>query len=137
MSGAFDPDDEWDLGVDVATVVAIIDAARAADELQEEAVNEPIQDPENRDDVSPNEMGRAVAGMIDVLNEDEQAALIALAWIGRGDHDPSEWTQARRLARERNADGSAPQYLGGMALLGELLSEGLAAMGAPPEEEQR
>jgi len=137
MSGASQPEGELDLVVDTATVVAIIDAARAADELQEEVANEPIQDFEARDDASPREMGRAVAGMIAALNEDEQAALIALAWIGRGDLEPDDWREARRLARERNADGSAPRYLGDMPLLGELLSEGLAAMGAPPEEEPR
>lgn len=136
MSGAGEAEDGPDLVVDMPTLLAIIAAARTADEVREEAVNEPVQDPENPEDVSPREMGRAVAGMIANLNEDEQAALIALAWIGREDFEPEEWQEARRLARERNADGSAPRYLGGMPLLAELLSEGLAALGRPPEEEE-
>lgn len=136
MSGAEDPDGEVDLVLDLGTLRALIAAARAADELQEEAVNEPIQDPENPEDASPREMGRAVAGMIANLNEDEQAALIALAWIGRGDFDATEWEEARRMARDRNVDGTAPHYLGDMPLLGELLSEGLATLGVPPEAEQ-
>lgn len=135
MSGRLDHEGEVDLILDMPTLIAIIAAARAADEVQEEAVNEPIQDPENPEDVSPREMGRAVAGMIGNLNEDEQAALIALTWIGRGDFDATEWTQVLRQARERNVDGTAPHYLGEMPLLGELLSEGLAALGRPPEEE--
>ena len=134
MSGAQGPEDEVDLVLDMPTLVAIIAAARTADEVREEAVNEPGQDPENPEDVSPREMGRAVAGMIANLNEDEQAALIALAWIGREDFEATEWEEARRLARERNADGSAPRYLGDMPLLAELLSEGLAALGVPPED---
>lgn len=134
MSGLPDRE-EVDLILDMPTLVSIIAAARAADEVQEEAVNEPIQDPENPEDVSPREMGRAVMGMIGNLNEDEQAALVALTWIGRGDFDATEWSDVLRQARERNRDGTAPVYLGDMPLLGELLSEGLAALGRPPEEE--
>ena len=36
------------------------------------------------------------------LNEDEQASLIALAWIGRGDYAGPEFEEARTLAKERN-----------------------------------
>lgn len=133
MSEAFD-DGEADLVLDMPTLLAIIHAARAADEVQEEAANEPVQDAENPDDVSPREMGRALRGMIANLNEDEQAALVALVWTGRGDHDADEWEEAKRLARERNETRPAADYLAGMELLGDLLSEGLAVLGVPPEE---
>jgi hypothetical protein len=137
MSQNFDPDGEIDLVVSLPTIVGIIDAARAAGELQEEATNEEVQDPETPDEVDPDAMTDTVKGLIAELNEDEQAALIALAWIGRGDYDATEWEEARRLARERNADGSAPDYLAEMELLGDLLSEGLAGFGIAPEEEER
>jgi hypothetical protein len=137
MSQANDPDGEVDLVVSLPTIVAIIDAARAAGELQEEAMNEDVQDPETADEVDPDAMTDTLKALIAELNEDEQAALIALTWIGRGDYDATEWEEARRLARERNADGSAPDYLAEMELLGDLLSEGLAAFGIAPEEEAR
>jgi hypothetical protein len=137
MSQNFDPDGEIDLVVSLPTIIGIIDAARAAGELQEEATNEEVQDPETPDEVDPDAMTDTLKGLIAELNEDEQAALIALAWIGRGDYDATEWEEARRLARERNADGSAPDYLAEMELLGDLLSEGLAAFGIAPEEEER
>ena len=35
------------------------------------------------------------------LNVDEAAELVALAWIGRGDYDASEWSDALAAARER------------------------------------
>lgn len=82
-------------------------------------------------------MGSALAGMIDDLNEQEQATLIALTWIGRGDYDVSEWAEALRLARERNANATAAKYLVETEMLGDLLSEGLAALGHPAEEEER
>ncbi|MGG5889033.1 DUF3775 domain-containing protein [Falsiroseomonas sp. HC035] len=137
MSQPYDPDGEVDLVVSLPTIVAIIDTARAAGELQEEAANEDVQDPETPDEVDPDAMTDTLKGLIAELNEDEQAALIALTWIGRGDHDATEWEEARRLARERNADGSAPDYLAGMELLGDLLSEGLAAFGIAAEEQER
>ncbi len=132
-----DPEDEVDLGVSLATIVGIIDAARSVGELQEEATNEEVQDPEVGDDVDPDGLAGTLKGLIDELNEDEQAALIALTWIGRGDHDASEWKEVLRLAKERNADGTAAAYLIGMELFGDYLSEGVAAFGLSAEEVAR
>lgn len=122
-----------ELGIPLTTVVAIIDAARARDELEEEDLNEDVQDKETPED-GVTEMGGALGGLIDDLNEEEQANLIALAWLGRGDYTVDEWPEAMRLARERNAALTAARYLTEMELLGDLLSEGLAEMGAPAEE---
>jgi hypothetical protein len=136
MSGAQGfPEIELPVGVDV--VVAVIDAARAVEEIAEEEANEDIQDPETPEDSDPEGLQDALAGLIDDLNEDEQAGLIALAWIGRGDRDAQEWDETFALARERNAGRSAAQYLTGMAQLGDLLSEGLAAFGIIAEEVPR
>jgi len=137
MSDRTDPDDEVDLIVSLTTVVGIIDAARGVEELEEEEENEDVQDEENLDDSDPDEMLGSLKGLIDELNEDEQAALIALAWIGRGDYDASEWDETLRLARERNEDGTAATYLTGMELLGDYLSEGVAAFGFVAEEVAR
>ncbi|MDB5368851.1 MAG: hypothetical protein JWP20_409 [Roseomonas sp.] len=137
MSDRSDPDDEVDLVVSLATIVGIIDAARAAGELEEEATNEEVQDEEVPGDNDPDAMADTLKGLIDELNEDEQAALIALTWIGRGDYDASEWNEALRLAKERNETGSASEYLTNMELFGDLLSEGVAAFGMSAEEVAR
>lgn len=63
---------------------------------------------------------------IDAMNEDEQAELVALAWVGRGDFGAAEWPQALALAKERQR-GSTAAYLLGMPMLGDYLEEGLAA----------
>jgi len=133
-----DRDDGIELGISVAVVAGIIDAARQGQELTEEAMNGELQDkqtPEEREPVS--RMMDQVTSLIADLNIDEQAALIALVWIGRGDYGPEEWVETRRLARERNADLSAPAYLTGTDMLGDLLAEGMAAMGVPDEDTPR
>lgn len=66
---------------------------------------------------------------IDDLSEDEQAVLVALAWIGRGDFEASEFDRALTLAFERRL-GSTSDYLLGLPLLGDLLEQGAAACGA-------
>ena len=65
------------------------------------------------------------------LNEDERHDLIALVYIGRGDMEPEEWVDAVRLAREREdrASLSTADWLLGIPNLGDLLDEGLAALG--------
>ena len=128
-------DIELPVGTDI--VVAVIDAARAVEEIDEEEANEEGQDPETPEDVDPDGLRATLAGLIDELNVDEQAGLIALAWTGRGDHDAMEWEATLALARERNTGRSAADYLMGMEQLGDLLSEGLASFGIVAEEVPR
>src|SRR5579863_3872940 len=71
------------------------------------------------DDATESELRAA----IDALNEDEVIDLIALAWLGRGDFDKAEWTEARSLAGERHRRHSGA-YLTGMPMLGDYLEEG-------------
>ncbi len=137
MSDRADPDDEVDLVVSLATIVGVIDASRAVGELEEEATNEEVQDPEVPDEVDPDGLADTLKGLIDELNEDEQAALIALTWIGRGDYDASDWQEVLRLAKERNEGGNAAEYLTNMELFGDYLSEGVAAFGYSAEEVAR
>lgn len=132
------PDDGMDLGISPITVAGIIDAARQGEELRHEALDEELQDKETPEERVPaSAMMDEVAGLIADLNSDEQAALIALVWIGRGDYAPEEWDETLRLARERNADLSAPAYLTGTDMLGDLLAEGMTAMGVPDEDTPR
>jgi hypothetical protein len=79
------------------------------------------------DDATEQELRDVIAG----LNDDERADLIALVYIGRGDMEAEEWGAAVRLAREREASSSlsTADWLIGIPNLGDLLEEGLAAMG--------
>ena len=69
-------------------------------------------------------------GMIDGLNEDEAADVLALLYVGRGDFEIDQWDEAVTLARQRNAASpDLADYLIGTPNLGDLLDEGLDAMG--------
>jgi len=76
-------------------------------------------------------------GMVDAMNDDEAADLLALLYVGRGDHDVDEWDTARQLAGERNAaSDDLSDYLLGIPNLGDLLEEGLDAMGETLSDEE-
>lgn len=66
-----------------------------------------------------------LAAIIGDLAEDEQAELIALALVGRGTYDASEWDDAIAAAEEELGDAAG--YLMGMAMLSGYLDAGLAA----------
>jgi hypothetical protein len=66
-----------------------------------------------------------VIAEIDDLEPDQQAELVALFWIGRGDLEPDEWDEAMRLALERRREGSTAIYLLSHPHLAEHWDEGL------------
>lgn len=125
------------LAIALEDVCYIIDQARifdADDEImiaEDEDVSLPTDDAElelltESEDDDP--VYQQLAGAIDQLNEDAQIDLVTLTWIGRGDFSREEWDDARdQVASVRNRQ--MPGYLLGMPQLGDLLEEGLAAMG--------
>lgn len=58
------------------------------------------------------------------LNVDEAAELIAIAWIGRGDYELTEWADAVSEARQ-HGNKHVAAYLLGMPMLGDWLDAGL------------
>jgi Protein of unknown function (DUF3775) len=66
---------------------------------------------------------------IDQLDEDEQIALTALMWIGRGDYEASDWKNAVIEAGSRRT-GSTTDYLLGTPLLPDYLELALGEFGA-------
>jgi hypothetical protein len=49
---------------------------------------------------------------IDSMNDDEQAELVALYWIGRGSFDPEDWEEAVDTARAEATTPTADYLLG-------------------------
>jgi hypothetical protein len=136
-----DFDDDVDLGISLKTVATVVDLVRA---IQGKEETDPAQLSEDDDSAAallqedPEDMSEeAVRAIIGEMNEDEQSALIALAWVGRGDHGPEEWAEALRLASERSEGRDAADYLLGMDMLGDLLAEGVAAFGLSIEDVER
>jgi hypothetical protein len=141
---AQDPDDDVDLGISLEAVATVVDHARAIQGKEEtdldhgESEGEDVTSEasllsENAGDMTED----ALRAFIGEMNEDEQASLIALAWIGRGDYGPEEWDEARGLAVERNDGRDAADYLLQMDMLGDLLAEGVAAFGLSIEDVER
>ena len=133
-----DDDNDVDLGISLATVATIVDHARAV-QAQEEDAEDLLDEDEDEGGIDEDDdlTEESLVEFIDELNEDEQAALIALAWVGRGDYGPEEWDEAVRLAAERNTGRDAGQYLVNMEMVGDLLAEGIAAFGLSIEEIDR
>ena len=77
-----------------------------------------------RDDATRGEVAAFIAG----LNDDEQAELVALAWVGRGSFDPEDWDEAVETARGERVNRTE-DYLLGIPLLADYLEEGLEKMG--------
>jgi hypothetical protein len=67
------------------------------------------------------------------LNEDEQASLVALAWVGRGSFAPEEFDEAIATARAERTNRT-DDYLLGMPLLPDYLEEGLDRLGYSVED---
>jgi hypothetical protein len=65
---------------------------------------------------------------IDDLEPDQQVALVALMWVGRGDYSLDEWEEALEHARESWNERTA-EYLIGTPLLSDYLTEGLDQLG--------
>jgi hypothetical protein len=81
--------------------------------------------------VMARELGRAEAelrGLIDRMPEDEQAALVAVMWVGRGVFEPAEWPEAYKTAITEATTPTA-DYLIGTPHLADNLEAGLEAYG--------
>lgn len=76
---------------------------------------------EGAGDLTRQELADAIRG----LNDEDQIELVALAWLGRGTFDLSEWRTALETARSEHNTRTA-QYLLGLPMLGDYLEEGLA-----------
>ena len=62
------------------------------------------------------------------LEPDQQANLVALMWIGRGDFDTNEWDSALRRAKSEWTTETA-EYLISKPMLSDHLEEGLEGLG--------
>ena len=92
------------------------------------------EDPESILEGFANDPTRAeLSGFVRTLNDDEQASLVALVWIGRGTYEPEEFDEAADVARSEHVATTA-RYLLGIPLLSNYLEEGLEKMGFAVED---
>jgi hypothetical protein len=127
-------DRDFELGIGTEKVCYIIQKARMFD------VKEEVSDPNSGSNAADDDMRDVLEDLADDataqelveyirgLDEEEQSALVALAWVGRGTYDADEWKDAVAEARRAHNKRTA-EYLLGLPMLGDYLEEGLAAFG--------
>jgi hypothetical protein len=101
---------------------------------------DPDEDPENVDDLDDEEdqalsvledelnsgVEEEIRVMLDDLADDQLAETLALAWVGRGTYDASEWDDAFAEASENDPETAIDELMD-MPLLASHLDAGLAA----------
>ena len=122
-----------ELTVSLETVCRLIIRARELEAQVPAIETEADEDPTDSDDpfaVIEDEANEAieeeVSSLLDDLNEDELYEVLALALVGRGTFDASEWDEALETAGEDNAQGAIDQLMD-MPMLAGYLDAGLAA----------
>jgi hypothetical protein len=83
-----------------------------------------------------HELDRAegeMRGFIEALNDDEQAELVAIMWIGRGSFEADDLQEAIATAMAEKTTPTA-DYLIGTPHLSDHLENGLEALGIDPSE---
>lgn len=122
------------LSIPIDKIAFIIVKAREFDAKEADSDPDSGSNPtdDNDRDVLEDKEGdqarRELITAINDLNEDEQNELVALAWLGRGTYDITEWKDAVDAARDAHNKRTA-QYLLSLPLLGDYLEEGLEAFG--------
>ncbi|WP_370318402.1 DUF3775 domain-containing protein [Oricola sp.] len=122
-----------DIAIDSAEIEGLILRMRALMAREENDVSDPGGNPS--DDEVPaalqelsGDLTRAeLIQEIEGLNDDQQDALVALYWIGRGDAEPQEWDNTIALARQRH-EGSTSDYLLSHPLVPDQIEEGWEKM---------
>lgn len=76
---------------------------------------------------------REVVAAIEDLEPGQQAQLVALMWLGRGDFETDEWEAAVEQAQEQSNDRTA-EYLLATPLVADFLEEGLDLLGYTCEQ---
>ena len=76
---------------------------------------------------------RELRGFMETLNEDEQAEVVAIMWIGRGSFEAEDFSEALATARAEATTPTA-DYLLGTPHLSDHLEAGLEALGVDPSE---
>ncbi|MFQ5775338.1 MAG: DUF3775 domain-containing protein [Kiloniellaceae bacterium] len=129
------------LQINPETVCFIIVKAREFDAKEDVVEADPGSNPADEGergvlaDYPDDPVFEELENLIDSLNEDEQADLVALAWVGREDYTAEEWNEAVAEAQERRT-GSTAKYLLGMPLLADYLEEGLSQLGYSCADEE-
>ena len=122
-----------ELSVSLEAVCRLIVRARELEAQVPGIESDEEEDPQDTDDelsVLEDEANETVQAellaALDDLADDQVAEVLALAWVGRGTYDASEWEDALEEAADPDAESPVDQLLD-MPMLAGYLDAGLAA----------
>ena len=122
-----------ELSVPLEAVCRLIIRARELEAQVPAIETEGDEDPTDSDDgmaVLEDEANESIEAemmaALDDLADDQIAEVLALAWVGRGTYDASEWDEALEEANDTDAEDPIDQLLE-MPMLAGYLYAGLAA----------
>jgi hypothetical protein len=125
--------DAMELATPLETICRLIVRAREMEAQVPAIETEEDDDPTDSDDefaVLEDEANEAVEeemfALLDDLGDDQVQEVLALAWVGRGTYDPSEWDEALEAAADPDSEEPVDQLLD-MPTLAAYLDAGLAA----------
>ena len=129
-----------DLLTPLETLCRII--IRARENEAQVPAEDPDEDPDNIDDLDEDDDGRGslsvledelntgveeeLRAILEDLADDQLAETLALAWVGRGTYDVSEWDDAFGEANDTDPETSVDELMD-MPLLASHLEAGLTA----------
>lgn len=122
-----------ELSVSLDVVCRLIVRARELEAQVPGIETDEEEDPQDTDDglsVIEDEANESVeaelTAALDDLADDQIAEILALAWVGRGTYDASEWEDALEEANDPDGESPTDQLLD-MPMLAGYLDAGLAA----------
>jgi hypothetical protein len=122
-----------ELSVSLDVICRLIVRARELEAQVPAIETDEDEDPQDTDDglaVIEDEANEAVEAeliaLMDDIGDDQLAEILALAWVGRGTYDASEWEDALEEANDPDAESAVDQLLD-MPMLAAYLDAGLAA----------
>jgi hypothetical protein len=135
--GTTPPEDA--ISIDPEQVCFIIIKAKELDAKVEPDDPDPVSNPSDDreidilEDFADDPTLQELTEAIEALNDDQQAELLAMLWIGRGDFEVADWEQALEQAGN-SVSGSFASYLVDTPILGDLVEEGYTQLGYSCEE---
>ena len=142
MTLSDDGGEQAELTISTDTVCTIIMLAREYDVKDEVSEPDPASNPADDrsmavlEDHEDDPVEEELVGLISSLGFDEQVDLVGLAWLGRDEHGPEDWSSVRQEAIDAHNARTAA-YLRGMPLLADYLAEGLSVLGLSCEDYER
>jgi hypothetical protein len=122
-----------DLSTPLETICRLIVRARELEAQVPAIENDDEEDPTDSDDEfavledeSNDTIEEEMIALLDDLGDDQLQEILALAWVGRGTYDASEWDDALEAAADADAEDPVDQLLD-MPTLAAYLDAGLAA----------